>query len=487
MIRDKGIILMLISSLLAYAVMQYIGIGVIPLRSIIEGEDLMLANSMLDADVVMDVEGSDVYIAWYDPVKDAVMLKASNDGGSTFREPILVSSTEGVDGVRVRGIVAKGSYVNLLWSGEVDGQYDIFLGNSKDGALTFSTINLSNNDGDSEYPTIDASGPTVYVAWVDLTYGNSEILLRVSRDGGSTFSDVMNVSNSDGESEAPVLVAEGSNVYLAWHDNTQGVFAVMFRAGYDDGNTFSDPVILSNLDHDSGFVSMDVEGSSLYTVWMSKEYASNSSNSSDGGDDDSSSRKKKEEVYEFSIYARYSNDGGRSFSEAVSIGKGISPIVKADGPLACIVWIVEGGGVQFASMYGKDMRDAITIGIDAHAIRSVMLDVEGNTVSMLVVGEVYGAKGKSESKSKSESESENHSSNSIVYIGSRDSGLTFSSTKVVEGLMVDDVSMLSKGRGVYIAWSEKVCVEPNCSHVKLGYYFGKSDDLNYRFTVKSII
>lgn len=485
MIRDKGIILLLISSLLAYVVMQYIGIGVIPLRSIIEGEDLMLANSMLDADVVMDVEGSDVYIAWYDPVKDAVMLKASNDGGSTFREPILVSSTEGVDGVRIRGIVAKGSYVNLLWSGEVDGQYDIFLGNSRDGALTFSTINLSNNDGDSEYPTIDANGPTVYVAWVDLTYGNSEILLRVSRDGGSTFSDVMNVSNSDGESEAPVLVAEGSNVYLAWHDNTQGVFAVMFRASYDDGNTFSDPVILSNLDHDSGFVSMDVEGSNLYTVWMSKEYASSTD---DGGD----SRRKKEEVYEFSIYARYSNDGGRSFSEAVSIGKGRSPIVKADGPLACIVWIVvvvveeeeeEGGRVEFASMYDKDMRDAITIGIDAHAIRSVMLDVEGNTVSMLVVGEVYGTKGKSES----ESESENNSSNSIVYIGSRDSGLTFSSTKVVEGLMVDDVSMLSKGRGVYIAWSEKVCVEPNCSHVKLGYYFGKSDDLNYRFTVKSII
>lgn len=472
MIRDKGIILLLISSLLAYAVMQYIGIGVIPLRSIIEGEDLMLANSMLDADVVMDVEGSDVYIAWYDPVKDAVMLKVSSDGGSTFREPILVS-TEGVDGVRVRGLVAKGSYVNLLWSGEVNGQYDIFLSNSKDGALTFSTINLSSNDGDSEYPTIDANGPTVYVAWVDLTYGNSEILLRVSRDGGSTFSDVINVSNSDGESEAPVLVAEGSNMYLAWHDNTQGVFAVMFRASYDDGNTFSDPVILSNLDHDSGFVSMDVEGSNLYTVWMSKEYASNSSI---GGDDDDNRSRKKEDVYGFTIYARYSNDGGRSFSEAVSIGKGRSPIVKADGPLACIVWIVE-DGVQFASMYGKDMRDAMTIGIDTHAIRNVMLDVEGNAVSILVVGDVDGAK----------SNSKNYSSNSIVYIGSRDSGLTFSLTKVVDGLMVDDVSMLSKGRGVYIAWSEKVCVEPNCSHVKLGYYFGKSDDLNYRFTVRSII
>ncbi|MEM4144740.1 MAG: hypothetical protein QXI69_01630, partial [Candidatus Nitrosocaldus sp.] len=154
MIRDKGLIVLLISSLLVYAVMQYMGIGVIPLRSIIGGGSV-ITNHGLDADVVMDVEGSDVYIAWYDHIKSAIMLKASSDGGSSFRD-VLVSSVEGVESARVRGIVAKGSYVNVVWSAEVDGQYDIFLSNSRDGALTFSTINISNNDGDSEYPVIDA-------------------------------------------------------------------------------------------------------------------------------------------------------------------------------------------------------------------------------------------------------------------------------------------------------------------------------------------
>ncbi|MEM2101088.1 MAG: sialidase family protein [Candidatus Nitrosocaldus sp.] len=464
MIRDKGLIVLLISSLLVYAVMQYMGIGVIPLRYIIGGGSV-ITNHGLDADVVMDVEGSDVYIAWYDHIKSAIMLKASSDGGSSFRD-VLVSSVEGVESARVRGIVAKGSYVNVVWSAEVDGQYDIFLSNSRDGALTFSTINISNNDGDSEYPVIDASGPTVYIAWVDLTYGNSEILLRVSRDGGSTFSNVINVSNSNGESEAPVLVAEGSSVYIAWHDNTQGVFAVMFRASHDNGNTFSDPVILSSIDYDSGFATMDVDGSNVYTVWMSKDNANNGGNDKDG--------------YGFSIKMRYSSDGGRSFSEAVSIGKGRSPIVKVDGSLVCIVWIVE-DGIQFASMYGKDIKDAISIDIDAQSIRNIILDVEGNTISILLLGEMDRA-----SNSNSNDRNYSNSSSIIMYIGSRDAGLTFSSTKVVEGLMVDDVSMLSKGRGVYIAWSEKVCADPNCSHVRIGYHFGKSNDLSYQFTVRSI-
>ncbi|MEM3034211.1 MAG: sialidase family protein [Candidatus Nitrosocaldus sp.] len=459
-LRDRGLVAVLIASLLVYAIMQYMGIGIIPLRSIITGDgSISIANSgILRADVVMAVEGSDVYIAWHDPVNDAIMLRASNDGGATFRDPILVYNTEGVDGVRLRGIIAKGSYVNILWSGESNGQYDIFLSNSSssDGyALVFSTINLSNNEGDSEYPVIDASGPTVYVAWVDLTYGSSEILLRISNDGGSTFSNTLNISDSSGESEAPTLVADGSNVYIAWHDNSQGSFAVTFRASHDNGNTFSDPVILSSMDAttaaDSGFVSMDADGSSVYMVWMSSDSANNNN-----GDD-------------FGIYMGYSDDGGRSFSDVVKIGEGRSPIVKADGSLVCIAWIAN-DGLRFTSMYGKSIRDTIAVATDDYdVIRSIILDVEGRDVGILLLLE----------RDKDES--------SIMYINSKDSGLTISSPIVVkDGVIIDDVSMLSKGRGVYIAWSEKICTDPNCSHVRFGYHFGKSSDGGHKFTKKGI-
>ncbi|MEM4443652.1 MAG: hypothetical protein QW593_05370, partial [Candidatus Nitrosocaldus sp.] len=95
-LRDRGLVAVLIASLLVYAIMQYMGIGIIPLRSIITGNgSISIANSgILRADVVMAVEGSDVYIAWHDHIKSAIMLKASSDGGSSFRD-VLVSSVEG--------------------------------------------------------------------------------------------------------------------------------------------------------------------------------------------------------------------------------------------------------------------------------------------------------------------------------------------------------------------------------------------------------
>lgn len=452
--KNRGLVALLITSLVVYAVMQYLGIGIIPLRSIIKGDgSASVVNSeMLRADVVMAVEGPDVYIALYDPVNDAIMLRTSSDGGSTFRT-VLVYSTEGLDGVRLRGIIAKGSYVNILWSGEVNGQYDIFLSHSSNYSQ-FSTINLSNNEGDSEYPVIDASGPTVYVAWVDLTYGNSEILLRVSRDGGLTFSSTLNISDSSGDSEAPTLVAEGSSVYIAWHDNTQGSFAVMLRASHDNGNTFSDPIILSSMDSDSGFVSMDADGSDVYAVWMSSAHANND---------------------DFSIYMSKSDDGGRSFIDAVKIGKGRSPIVKSDGSLVCIAWIDDGGGdggdghghghvLWFTRMYEKSI-DVKPIPIEGYdLIRSIILDVEGSDVSILLLLEREGK-------------------SSMMYISSKDSGLTLSSPIVVEeGVAIEDVSMLSKGRGVYITWSEKICADPNCSHVRFSYHLGISSDRGNKFT-----
>ncbi|MEM1942132.1 MAG: hypothetical protein QW248_04645, partial [Candidatus Nitrosocaldus sp.] len=119
---------------------------------------------------------------------------------------------------------------------------------------------------------------------------------------------------------------------------------------------------------------------------------------------------------------------------------------------------------------GKSIKDTIAVATDDYdVIRSIILDVEGRDVGILLLLE----------RDKDES--------SIMYINSKDSGLTISSPIVVkDGVIIDDVSMLSKGRGVYIAWSEKICTDPNCSHVRFGYHFGKSSDGGHKFTKKGI-
>jgi hypothetical protein len=53
---------------------------------------------------------------------------------------------------------------------------DIFLGNIKNSTQSIKIINLSNNSGISECPSIAISNNNIYVIWEDFTPGNHEIL-----------------------------------------------------------------------------------------------------------------------------------------------------------------------------------------------------------------------------------------------------------------------------------------------------------------------
>ena len=98
---------------------------------------------------------------------------------------------------------------------------EILYRRSTDGGATFGpTENLSNNAGSSETPAIAAADNSVYVVWRDSTPGNFEILYRRSTDGGATFGPTENLSNNAGSSTRPSIAAIGSNVNVAWEDNT---------------------------------------------------------------------------------------------------------------------------------------------------------------------------------------------------------------------------------------------------------------------------
>src|SRR5207244_5343026 len=66
------------------------------------------------------------------------------------------------------------------------------------------------------------------------TYGITTAQNSVQPSFGST----MNLSNNAGSSEVPVVAANGSNVYIAWHDDTPGKLKTSFRASHDNGITF---------------------------------------------------------------------------------------------------------------------------------------------------------------------------------------------------------------------------------------------------------
>ncbi len=439
--RGKGLILLVSGILALYIIMQYLGFGMISIRMFMN-EDITVKNGIaVKANTVVAVHGPYVYIAWYNHASKDIMLNVSHDGGNTFKKVTIAK----MDNAIVNGVIARGSYVNVVWTSEVDGQYDIFLAHSHDG-VSFNVMNISNNLGDSTFPVIDASGNMVYIAWIDSTYGNTEVLLRVSHDGGNTFSDAINISSSKGESENASIAAEGSSVYIVWQDNLHGRFGVFIKASHDNGNTFSDATMLSDPSIDSGFASVLAEGKDVYITWLGK-----------GSEDN-----------RYRIYVRVSNDAAKTFNTAINISNSAfsAPLIASDGALVILTW-VDVRGIAFARLVNDGVGHIIYVSVDEDLegyddkIKYMALDVDGYNIGMLVL-------------LRQDSSNDEYS---MIYINSKDGGLTFNNATLVYG-SIDDVSMHMKGSSIYITWGEKVCHDKECSSVSIKYSYTKSDDLS---------
>ena len=195
----------------------------------------------------ISISGNRVYMVWRDttPGNFEILYRRSVDGGVTFGSTINLSNNAGQSLSPV--VAASGNNVYVVWYDNTPGNSEILYKRSTNGGATFGgNISLSNNAGSSLVPAIAASGNSVFVVWHDNTLGNPDILYRESTDGGVTFGSTINLSNNAGQSLSPVVAASGNNVYVVWHDDTPGNFEILYRRSTDSGATFDDTINLSN-------------------------------------------------------------------------------------------------------------------------------------------------------------------------------------------------------------------------------------------------
>ena len=120
------------------------------------------------------------------------------------------------------------------------GDFEILY--KRDGAdFDPTTLNLSNNAGESLSPAISVSGNNVHMVWRDITPGNNDILYRRSTDGGATFGPTINLSMDPGDSFDAAIAVSGNNVYVVWVDNTLGNLDIFYKRSTDGGTTFVEP------------------------------------------------------------------------------------------------------------------------------------------------------------------------------------------------------------------------------------------------------
>lgn len=427
-----------------FLILQSQGIGIFSLGTIFDRNIIQTPNALVRTGLLMSQEGANVYVAWVTATDNQdVFVRASNDGGKSFGPINNVSESEGKSVTRALG--SKGSALYVVWVDEVEDNHDVYFRRSMDGGRTFENkINLSNSEGNSEFPVIDAEGPTLYVAWIDDTQGNDEVLFRASHDSGATFGEVINLSNNNGNSESPRIIAQGSNVYVVWHDDSDGDFDVLFRASHDAGRTFDPTINLSDNAEDSGFAVLAVGGTNVYAAWI----------------DHTNGRQE--------IFFRVSKDAGTTFGPIKNLSqsevKSTFPSIDADGPLVCVTWIDEGMEMTLyasCSMEGSDFRETIQIA-SGKELKSNIIWVEGMDVYTSWIDASSAVNG-------------------VFLRVSNDAGKSFTPPKSIAVGQIDTVRVMAKGTNVYALWSDKKCDDEECRSVTINAYFSRSTNNGITF------
>jgi hypothetical protein len=235
------------------------------------------------------VSGSDIHLVWSDRTADGsdIMYRKSTDGGATFGSTINLSNNLG-NSINA-AIAISSNDVYIVWSDNTLGNNEIFYTKSTNGGATFGNIiNLSNSPGSSNSPSIAVSGDDVHVVWGEFVLSPRDVDIRYQRstDGGASFGPVQILNDDLQDSGSPGIAVSGKNVYVVWQEDFPGADEIFYKRSMDRGTTFENTVNLSSNPTGSEGPAIASSGKNVYVVWrdaISGNLEIAFSHSSDGG------------------------------------------------------------------------------------------------------------------------------------------------------------------------------------------------------------
>ncbi|MDP9493163.1 MAG: glycoside hydrolase [Thermoproteota archaeon] len=119
-----------------------------------------------------------VIVSWASNIpvdKKYVYISSSMNNGNSFGNNIPLASTNSSNVENI--LINDNSYI--VWQDNIDGNQEIFYTKSNtNGTSIYKPINVSNNIGISECPSITVSTSGIHMIWEDDTTGNHEVLYK---------------------------------------------------------------------------------------------------------------------------------------------------------------------------------------------------------------------------------------------------------------------------------------------------------------------
>lgn len=277
-------------------------------------------------DVRVLAHGARVYLTW---VEGGLRFRSSEDCGVTFG-PVLELTSYPEGGLR---LAAAGDNVYMGWYRSLEDEVgEVFFVRSPVAGRVFADIEDVNRDREYGGVELAARGEHVYVLWDDGGRNDgSDLFFRRSTDGGRTFEPILQLTDTDEESDQQELAVQGDNVYVLWSE-CDFECEVRLRKSTDAGATFGPEVQVSRASFRAFDPRMVVRDTRVFVSWTGQSL----------------------ERYESDIYLALSVDGGATFSAPVNVSA-----TEADSRDARLV--PEGAGVRVAWTEGYNSeRDVYT-------------------------------------------------------------------------------------------------------------------------------
>lgn len=185
-------------------------------------------------------EGSNVYVVWEATGKGGshVYFRRSVDGGRTWQAPRPLTIDQGVS--NTLALAVSGASVYAAWSYCIDElrQVICFRSSSDRGASWGGVHRFREAGGLSMWPTLAASGASVYLVWSHWNSdesSNTEIYFSASLNRGGGWGPVLRLTNNPRPSQLPGCAAAGSKVFTVYADDRAGNDEIYVRASGDGG------------------------------------------------------------------------------------------------------------------------------------------------------------------------------------------------------------------------------------------------------------